>query len=152
MYRKGREGVHGETAVHAIEHFCCRNPKCPDYGIRAKGNLRHRGWSGVGKRIRMLYCRTCGARFSERKGTILERAHLPPEKVVSILEHLREGCGTRPTSRLLRVNKNTVTRYVRLSGAHACQLHDELVAFSPGDQGAPARRAVELRGQEGSAL
>ena len=95
---------------------------------------------------------TCGVRFSERKGTVLEHAHLPPEKVISILDPIREGCGTRSTSRLVGVDKKAVTRYIRKAGAHAGQLHDELVAFSPGDQGAPDRRAVELRGQEGSAM
>ena len=125
--------------MHSIEHFCCRNLQCPDYGIRGKGNLSFRGWSGEGKRIRMVYCRTCGAHFSERKGTVLERAQLPQEKAVAILEHLRQGCGTRATSRLLDVDKDTVTRYLRMAGLHAERLHDELVAFSPGDQGDPVR-------------
>jgi len=124
--------------MHPIEHFCCQNPACNDYGVRGKGNLCFRGWSGEGKRIRMVYCRTCDAHVSERKGTVLEHAHLAPEKVIAILDHLREGCGTRSTGRLVRVDKNTVTRYVRLAGAHAGRLHEELVAFSPGDQGGPA--------------
>ena len=45
--------------MHPIEHFCCTNLKCPDHGIRCEG-----------KRIRVVYCRTCSAHFSERKGTI----------------------------------------------------------------------------------
>jgi hypothetical protein len=124
--------------MHPIEHFCCQNPECRDHGARGKGNLCFRGWSGEGKRIRMVYCRTCCAHFSERKGTVLEHAHLPAEKVVAILDHLREGCGTRSTSRLVDVDKNTVTRYVRLAGTHADRLHSELVAFSRGDQRDPA--------------
>ena len=130
--------------MHPIEHFCCQNPECRDHGVRGKGNLCFRGWSGEGKRIRMLYCRTGrtgrtgGAHASERKGTVLEHAHLPTEKVVAILDHLCEGCGTRSTSRLVDVDKNTVTRYVRLAGTHADRLHHELVAFSPVDQGGPA--------------
>lgn len=138
--------------MHPIEHFSCQSPNCSDYGARSKGNLSFRGWSGQGKRIRMVYCHTCGAHFSERKGTVLERARLSQEKAVAILEHLRQGCGTRATSRLVDVDKDTVTRYLRLAGAHSERLHDELVAFSPGDQGGPARREVELRRQEGSPL
>jgi transposase-like protein len=125
--------------MHPIERFCCQNPKCPDQGIRGKGNLSFRGWSGEGRRIRMVYCHTCGAHFSERKGTVLEQARLPHEKAVAVLDHLRQGCGTRATSRLVDVDKDTVTRYLRLAGAHAERLHDELVAFSPVDQGDPAR-------------
>ena len=79
----------------------------------------------------MVYCRTCKRSFSERKGTVLEQARLPDEKALAVLKHLREGCGTRATSRLVGVDKNTVTRYLAIAGAHAEKLHDELVAFSP---------------------
>ena len=81
----------------------------------------------------MVYCRTCKARFSERKGTVLEQARLPDETVHAVLNHIREGCGTRATSRLVKVDKNTVTRYIAKAGAHAEPLHRELVAFSPRD-------------------
>jgi hypothetical protein len=54
--------------MHPIEHFCRQNAECCDRGVRGKGNLCFRGWSGEGKRIRMVYCRTFGAHFSERKG------------------------------------------------------------------------------------
>ena len=117
--------------MHPIEHFCCQNTACPHQGLRGQGNLYFRGWSGTGKRIRMVYCRTCKQSFSERKGTVLEDARLPQDKVVALLEHIREGCGTRATSRLVKVDKNTVTRYVSLAGQHARQVHDEVVAFSP---------------------
>ena len=116
-----------------IEHFCCRNSQCPDAGVRGGGNLYFRGWSGKGRRIRLVYCRTCKRSFSERKGTVLEQARLPDEKAFSVLRHLREGCGTRATGRLVGVNKNTVTRYTALAGPHAERLHDEFVAFSPLD-------------------
>ena len=79
----------------------------------------------------MLRCRTCKARFSERKGTPLFDARLPPEKVESVLEHVAEGCGVRQTGRLCRVAPNTVARYSRLAGEHAEAAHDDLVALSP---------------------
>jgi hypothetical protein len=116
-----------------IEHFCCQNSQCPDAGARGGGNLYFRGWSGKGRRIRMVYCRTCKRSFSERKGTVLEHARLPDDKALAILHHIQEGCGTRATGRLLDVDKNTVTRYLAIAGAHAEKLHDELVAFSPRD-------------------
>jgi LacI family transcriptional regulator len=100
----------------------------------------------------MLYCSSCKARFSERKGTPLFRAQLPEEKIVSVLAHISESCGVRKTSRLVGVNKNTVVRYSLLAGQHAKDLHDELVAFSPSDQGGSVRRKMGLRGQEGKKL
>src|SRR5471032_1322742 len=138
--------------MHPIEHFCCQNLECADHGLRDKGNLSFRGWSGNGRRIRMVYCRTCKAHFSERKGTVLEHSKLPVGKALSILAHLRERNGTRSTARLVEVSKNTVTRYLRMSGAHAKCLHDELLAFSPSDPRGTNGREVGLRRQKGGAL
>lgn len=109
----------------------CQNKECKDYGIRGKGNLRFRGWSGIGKSIRMIFCCTCEESFSERKGTVLEQSWFSKEKAISILDHIREGCGTISTSRLVGVDKNTVTRYVRVAGDHAIKMHNELVPISP---------------------
>ena len=117
--------------MHPIEHLCCQDPQCPDAGRRGHGNLTFRGYSGKGHRIRMVYCRTCQARFSERKGTVLERARLPDSKALDLLKYLREGCGTRATSRLVGVDKDTVTRSLARAGAHAEPLHQERVAVSP---------------------
>jgi transposase-like protein len=116
-----------------LSQFCCHNEQCPDYGGRNAGNLSVCDHYGKDKQRRMLYCGTCKARFSERKGTIFFGARLPEEKVVAVMEHVAEGCGVRKTSRLLRVNRNTVSRYSALAGQHARPLHDEFVAFSPED-------------------
>jgi transposase-like protein len=116
-----------------IEHLCCQYSDCPQAGVRAGGNLYFRGWSGKTRRIRLVYCRTCKRSFSERKGTVLEHSRLSDEKALAILIHLREGCGTRATGRLVEVDKNTVTRYLAMAGSHAEARHDEVVAFSPTD-------------------
>lgn len=114
-----------------LSRFCCLNSLCADYGTRDAGNLTVCMRYGKHKHLRLLYCRSCRDRFSERKGTPLFQAHLPEEKCVSILEHIAEGCGVRKTSRLVGVNRSTVTRYSVLAGNHAQAVHDELVAFSP---------------------
>src|SRR5262245_4223330 len=123
----------------SIEHFCCRNSQCPEAGVRGGENLYFRGFSGKGRRIRLVYCRTCKRSFSERKGTVLEHARLPYGKAVALLKLIRQACGTRATSRLAEVDKNTVTRYLAIAGAHAEKLHDELVALSPPDARGPGR-------------
>jgi transposase-like protein len=120
----------GRQEPDDLSAFCCQNPQCPDYGQRGKGNLTVPMRYGLQQR-RLLRCKTCKARFSERKGTPLFGAQLPEDKAVAVLEHIAEGVGVRKTSRLVGVNKNTVVRYCRLAGAHAEQLHDELVALSP---------------------
>lgn len=116
-----------------LSRFCCLNPACPDHGKRNHGNLTVPARYGA-HQTRVLRCSTCQKRFSERKGTPLYGARLPAETVVSVLAHVAEGVGTRKTARLVGVNKDTVTRLVRAAGEQAQQLHDELVAFSPGDQ------------------
>ena len=119
-----------------LSRFCCLNEECPDYGKRGHGNLTVPMRYGRHGR-RLLRCRTCTTRFSERKGTPLFDSRLPPERALAVLEHLAEGCGIRQTGRLVGVNPNTVVRYALQAGGHARDRHDELVAFSPQDSGGP---------------
>jgi transposase-like protein len=115
-----------------LSRFCCQNPDCPDHGQRGKGNLTVCARYGPHQR-RLLYCRTCKARFSERKGTPLFDSRLSDDKAKAVLAHLADGCGVRQTSRLVGVGKNTVVRFGLRAGGHARQLHDELAGFSPLD-------------------
>lgn len=117
-----------------LSSFCCLNAACSDVGKRGHGNLTVTARYGPGQTRRMLRCRTCTGRFSERKGTPLFDARLPPEKVHDVLAHVAEGVGTRKTARLTGVHMDTVTRYTRLAGDHAVDLHDELVPVSPQDR------------------
>jgi hypothetical protein len=131
-----------------LSSYCCLNPDCSDHGKRGGGNVRPRGFYGPDRSRRLLWCKSCKARFSQRKGTPLFQSHLPQDKALAVLEHLDDGCGVRQTSRLLKVHQRTVTRLARLAGAHAKAAHDELVGFSPLDGQAAAGREVELRQQE----
>jgi LacI family transcriptional regulator len=54
-----------------LNTFCCQNPQCPDYGRRGLDNLRVCFRNGPQKQRRVLACRTCQKRFSQRKGTPL---------------------------------------------------------------------------------
>ena len=121
-----------------LSRFCCLNPACPDHGKRDAGNLTVPMRYGPHRR-RLLRCRTCKRRFSERKGTPLFDARLPQEKVLAVLGHIAEGIGVRKTGRLVGVDKDTVLRYSAKAGDHAEQLHDELVGLSPPDDRSPVR-------------
>ena len=79
----------------------------------------------------MIYCKECKAHFSERKGTLLEQARLSEDKVISIIEHLKDGCGTRSTGRLVNVSNGAVSRIIKKSGQIAENFHNEQVEFSP---------------------
>ena len=95
--------------------FCCQNATCTSYGQRNAGNLSVCGRYGQHQR-RLLYCKCCKARFSERKGTALFGCRLPDDKAASVLEHIAEGCGVRKTARLVHVSKDTVSRLVTVHG------------------------------------
>jgi LacI family transcriptional regulator len=141
----------GRPADEDLDRFCCLNEKCPDYGKRGHGNLTVPMRYGAQQR-RLLRCRTCKARFSERKGTPLFDSRLPEDKVVSVLHHIAEGVGVRKTGRLVGVTKDTVVRYSLRAGEHAQLLHDELVAFSPAHPRGPVRRKVVVHRQERETL
>jgi transposase-like protein len=112
--------------------FCCLNPDCPEHGKRGGGNIAVRARYGPHNR-RLLYCKKCKQRFSERLGTPLFDCRLPPDKAQSVFAHLQDGCGIRQTERLVGVNRNTVMRLARKAGDHAEAAHDELVGFCPLD-------------------
>ena len=113
-------------AMLEIERYACVNEKCPDFGIRGKGNLtpqfsygRHGRW--------ILRCKTCKARFSETKGTALANLKLAPEVVGQILRVTAEGNGVRPTGRIVGVSKNAVNRVILRVGEHCEKVLQELL-------------------------
>jgi transposase-like protein len=114
-----------------LSRFCCQNTDCPLYGQRGQDNLTVCARYGRDLQHRLLYCRACKYRFSERKATPLFDCRLPRDKALAVLRHLADGCGVRQTARLVGVDKDTVVRLSKLAGRHAQKLHDELVAFSP---------------------
>src|SRR5262249_34253025 len=118
---------------------------------RGHGNLTVPMRYGPQQR-RLLRCRTCKARFSERKRTPLFDSRLPEDKVVSVLHHIAEGVGARKTGRLAGVTNATAVPYSLLAREPAQLLHDELVAFSPADPRGPVRRKVVVHRQEREAL
>ena len=73
-----------------VSDLCCVNSECLNAGKRGTGNVRFVRWTGKRKDIRFAHCRTCRKPFSERKGTPLFKAILPPSEIVSIVEDLAE--------------------------------------------------------------
>jgi hypothetical protein len=107
--------------------FACPNPDCSAYGQRGLGTIRPHGWSSKPRHIRCLRCTRCGKSFSERAGTPLFGTRLPEDQAIALAEHLVEGTGMRPTSRLCRVSLNTVLRFAKRAGDHAQDFHDQMV-------------------------
>ena len=105
-----------------LSRFCCLNSDCPEHGKRGAGNLTVT--QPLRPRARPDACSAAGparpASPSARARPLFD-SHLPPEKAVSVLEHIAEGSGVRKTGRLVGVNRETVARYGRMAGAHAAR-------------------------------
>jgi transposase-like protein len=110
-----------------LSEFCCINPNCPEHGNRDGKNLRVHQMYGKSDTIRLLECKVCGLKFSERAHTALSGCRLPKDKIISVLHHLAEGCGQRRICRLVGVSRDVVRRLTLIAGDHAKVLHDELV-------------------------
>ncbi len=118
------EGQHGTSGADAaLTAFACPNEDCPDFNRFGAGNLSVCEWIGKGKKIRRLYCRSCGRRFSERQGTLLEYAKLPKETVVRIVKCLVHGCSIEATADICEVSQRTVESMLKRAGRRAEDFH-----------------------------
>jgi transposase-like protein len=100
----------------------CPNESCNDFGARDKGNISVRGRYGKDKGKLLLYCRTCGKRFSETRGTAFFGLHINEEQARQIIHHAAEGVGVRATARLLDLDKDTVNRAILRAGEHCSRV------------------------------
>src|SRR3954469_7245097 len=94
----------------ALADLACPNPDCCDFNRFAAENLSVAEWTGKDKRIRRLYCSSCGRRFSERRGTLREYSKLPEATVVRVVKGLRYGCTREATADICEVDPRTVAR------------------------------------------
>jgi transposase-like protein len=103
--------------------FACPNEDCGDFNVFAGGNLSVCERMGRDKRIRRLYCKSCGQRFSERQGSLMARSKLPEELVVRILKCLGHGCSIEATADICEVDPRTVELLLTKAGARATDFH-----------------------------
>lgn len=89
--------------------------KCPicknhskRFGRDRKGKQRYR-------------CPACGKSFQRTRKRILGTKLIAPNKAISVLEHLIEGCSVRSTERLTKVHRDTILMLLRMAGKQ-CEL------------------------------
>ena len=135
-----------------LSRFCCQNTQCSDYGRRGGDNLRVAFRYGPDKQRRLLVCRTCQQRFSERKGTPLFGARLPDEQILDILAHL-QGALRRPLDQPPDGRRQGHGRPLRPAGRRPRPATPRRVAgLFPRHPRRRVRRAVVVRRQEGEEL
>src|SRR5438046_1553055 len=106
-----------EAVMEDLSRFCCLNDRCLAFGARGAGNLSVCGYINKAKGIRLLYCCTCKKRFTERKGTVFYRSHMPEEKVLSILAHVVSNHSYPATDRHFKCHHFEKASLVRLIGS-----------------------------------
>ena len=112
-----------KAAPFPLSLFACPNGECADFNCFDAGNLSVAEWMGKDKAIRRLYCKTCGRRFSERQGSLMQYTKLPPEDVVRIIKCLGHGCSVEATADICEVDPRTVQRLLEKAGPRAADFH-----------------------------
>ena len=112
-----------ESPGLALSFFACPNGDCADFNCFDAGNLSVAEWMGKDKAIRRLYCKTCGTRFSERQGSLLQDTKLPAADVVRIIKCLGHGCSVEATADICEVDPRSVQRLLERAGKRAADFH-----------------------------
>jgi transposase-like protein len=106
-----------------LSFFACPNQNCPNFNRFDAGNLSIAERMGKDKAIRRLYCKTCGTRFSERQGSLMESTKLPEETVVRIIKCLGYGCSIEAAADICEVDPRTVEHMLEKAGKRADDFH-----------------------------
>jgi transposase-like protein len=106
-----------------LSALACPNPDCDDFNRFGAGNLSVAEHMGKHKAIRRLYCHTCGHRFSERHGSLLQYTKLPLDTVVRIVKCLGHGCSLDATADICEVDPRSVARLLEKAGLRADDFH-----------------------------
>ena len=111
------------TGELLLGFFACPNPDCEAFNRFGGDTLSVAEQMGKDKAIRRLHCRSCGTRFSERQGSLLEYGKLPLPAVVRIVKCLGHGCSVEATADICEVDTRTVQRIVDRGGKRAEDFH-----------------------------
>jgi transposase-like protein len=106
-----------------LSRFACPNEDCDDFNRFAAGNLSVCERMGKDRRIRRLYCKSCGHRFSERQGSLMAKSKLPEETVVRIVKCLGYGCSVEATADICEVDPRSVELLLSKAGPRAEDFH-----------------------------
>jgi transposase-like protein len=120
--RQDAEGSN-KPALLPLSFFACPNGDCADFNRFDSGNLSVAERMGKDKAIRRLYCKTCGTRFSERQGSLMQYTKLPEAAVVRIVKCLGHGCSVEATADICEVDTRTVQRLLERAGKRAADFH-----------------------------
>jgi len=104
----------------------CPNEECEDYAKKGHGNIVCYDIYGKHK-TKLLRCRTCKTRFSERRNTVFFGLHLEEVMIERVVRCLAEGNSIRATARIMGIDKDTVYRIFERASEHCQKVLHELL-------------------------
>ena len=110
----------------SISQCYCPNKQCIDYRKKGQGNIVCYGTYGKHK-TKLLRCRSCKSRFSERRNTVFFGLHLDEESIERVVRCLAEGNSIRATARIMGLDKDTVHRIFERASSHCQKVLSELL-------------------------
>lgn len=107
--------------------YFCPNEACPNYGrVGPDNQIIGSGRYGK-KKIQLLKCKVCGKTFSERQGTPLFNLKADEKTFYDVIACLAEGNGVRATSRIKKVDKDTVSQWLKKASQHIEEVSNYLM-------------------------
>lgn len=92
-----------------LDDFFCPNDLCEDRGKKGLGNIILYDRYGKERR-KLLKCKTCNFKFSERRSTFFFGLHTKEPKIKEVIRHLLEGMSFREAAHASHLDKDTVQR------------------------------------------
>lgn len=92
-----------------LSDFFCPNESCGNHGKKGHGNIVLLHKYGKDRR-KLLKCKTCNVRFSERHSTFFFGLHTKESKIKEVIFYLLEGMSFREAAIEAELDKDTVQR------------------------------------------
>lgn len=92
-----------------LKDFFCPNETCLDHGKKGLGNIVIYDTYGKNRR-KLLKCKTCNFKFSERRSSLFFGFHTKETKIKEVIFYLLEGMSYREAATASNLDKDTVQR------------------------------------------
>jgi len=107
----------------------CPDETCPDHGKRQSDQQHNIVRYGKTKAGRQRYkCKTCGATFTETKGTMFYRRRTPEDEIIDTLALIAEGNRISSLVRAKGHKEDTIIDWIREAGRHAEAIEEVLLS------------------------
>jgi len=109
-----------------LSDIFCPNKTCPSFGKKGQRNIVCYEIYGP-NRTKLLRCRICKTRFSERRNTVFFGLHTDEDTITKVIRCLAEGNSIRATSRIMNLDKDTVYRIFDRASTHCQKVLEHLM-------------------------